>query len=135
MSLLLFTRKDGAPVAVARDMIALAVPALAESGELILGATVLLPTRDVVSEPLDDIAQAAGLAVFESVDGKRVGIAPGAVGHISTEPGMIGTAVIALKIPGLKPLIARTNVTDAAEYLNRVEAGEAPKPPSILVTK
>lgn len=115
----LFTRfGDDAPVAIADGLIALAAPAIDEKNVLILGANVLLPTRDVVAESLDEIAQKAGLAIVDTLDGKRVAISPGGVARVYTEPGLIGQSFVVMGVPGVKPLAVRASVTEVVEYLN-----------------
>lgn len=125
------------PVAVSRNVVALAVPALDDQQKPLLGTYVLLPTRDVVTEPLEDLARKAGLAVFETSDGQRIAIAPGAVSRVHTEPGMIGQCVITLGLPNIRPAVVKIGVEAAVEYLNRVSNNETvapPAPASPLVT-
>lgn len=120
---------DGVALGIARDFVALAVPALdGEKKQPVIGAYVLLPTPSVVCLPLADIARLFGLVIFEGMNGDHFAVAPGAVVRVTAEPGMIGTSVIELRVPGVVPKVpVRSGVAEVVRRLNAVDH-EAPVP-------
>ncbi len=129
------TTPDDMVMVISHDVVALAVPALDDKDQQILGTYALLPTKDLVKEPLDDLAAKFGLAVMEQVAGPRIAIAPGAVLKVvPTDRSMIGCSLVIIGIPGLKPAVVKHSPSAVGEILRKVvnseddESGDASTP-------